>query len=244
MVAFGSLATAPATLSQAAAASITINVPAGTANGDFLLMVVTDSNPVPWGSPSGAVPSGWTLIGNAADAGNDDNYSSAYWRTAASEPANYTVSLSSATSPMCGVIARYTGTTGLRASIFTPTTAQSSAVSTSQAPGTISGTMAATDLAIICYTYASDSSSVSPTLTSPTTGSWTNRVTFGPTTASSSFKSGLILVDKLAGTDTPTASASSAGGWAIFSLALINAPTKSHALQVKSFAAVQRASAY
>lgn len=237
MVAFGSLATAPATLSQAAAASITINVPTGTANGDFLLMVVTDSNPVTWTQPSG-----WTLIGNAADAGNDDNFASAYWRIASSEPGSYTVSLSSATSPMCGVIARYTGTTGLRASIYTPTSAQSTAVSTSQAPGTIPGTMAATDLAIICYTYASDSSSVSPTMTSPTTGSWTNRVTFGPTTASSSFKSGLILVDKIAGTDTPTASATQVGGWAIFSLALINAPTKSHSASLNQ--AVKRAAYY
>lgn len=238
MVAFGSLSSAPASLSAAKASSLTISVPSGTTDGDFLLMVVTNSNPEPWNKPSG-----WTALvnpsgsvpgvsgsypGSTADAGNDDNYSSAFYRIASSEPSSYTVAMSTGTSIMCGVMARYTGTSGLRAAAYTPTSNGSRAVSTSPSPAAIPGTMASDDLAIICYTYATDSQFASATLSGPTSGGWTNRITYGPTTkvgSTNEYLSGLILVDKVAGTDTPTVSASQTGGFGIFSLALINAPS-------------------
>lgn len=59
--------------------TITVNVPSGTANGDLMILIVASSQLNTW-----TTPSGWTLW-------FQNNGRAIFYRTAASEPASYTV---------------------------------------------------------------------------------------------------------------------------------------------------------
>jgi hypothetical protein len=71
-----------ATLNSAGTTSVTVNVPAGTADGHLLVTVIGII-----GQETITAPAGWTLIGTQ-DAGANVR-TAAYWRVASSEPASY-----------------------------------------------------------------------------------------------------------------------------------------------------------
>jgi len=88
------------TTAQMAAGSITLAVPAGTANGDLLIAQVSSSD-----TGASNPQTGWnTLIITQARTGEDWAW---YWRLAASEPANYTWSWGAGSGP--GNIIAYRG---------------------------------------------------------------------------------------------------------------------------------------
>ena len=83
--------------------SLVIPMAAGVANGDVLIMEVSTD-------PNGQVittPAGWNVLVNTRFNGNLNGYG-LFWRVAASEPANYTVSVS-ASGVIRGAIFAYTG---------------------------------------------------------------------------------------------------------------------------------------
>lgn len=82
--------------------SLTVNIPAGTQNGDIMIAVFEISISI---SNEINTPSGWTLLDNAASVG--PNVAS-YWRVASAEPASYTWTFS-ATNAVSGIIASYSG---------------------------------------------------------------------------------------------------------------------------------------
>jgi hypothetical protein len=66
--------------------TITVNVPSGTINSNFMILIVTSALTNTW-----TTPSGWTLWYPST------NGRAIFYRTAASEPASYTVTQSSST---------------------------------------------------------------------------------------------------------------------------------------------------
>ena len=71
------------------ATTISVNVPAGTTNGDLMILLVCSAI----GSNTWTTPSGWTLWSPTTNA----NGRAIYYRTASSEPASYTITQSGST---------------------------------------------------------------------------------------------------------------------------------------------------
>ena len=78
--------TTSASQTNAAQATITVNVPSGVANGDLLILVLNGGNSTVY-----TTPAGWTLWFATT------NVTAVFYKTASSEPASYTVTGSTAT---------------------------------------------------------------------------------------------------------------------------------------------------
>lgn len=200
-IAFRSIASA-----TFAGSPVVINVPAGVVNGDLLIMTVSDYS-------SGAVaqtttPSGWTFIRYAA-ASNNSLSQTTFWRIASSEPASYSVATGGSPLSTFGAIAAYTG---VQSGTPIRTSGAVTAVTgtTSPTPATLAG-MLTGDLGIIVYT-----ASWSVTQMTPPASGWTTRVQLSEGNSNAEF----AYVDKLNGTDTPTASSPNGTWWAVQSIAL------------------------
>src|SRR5579859_1697327 len=84
-------------VSSGAANSIVVTVPT-VSNGDMMVLIVSNSGTVGFSTPAG-----WTLRKSGAGSGGPAN-TFIFTRTASSEPANYTVSLSASTGNLAGQI--------------------------------------------------------------------------------------------------------------------------------------------
>lgn len=84
----------------------TVSVPGGVANGDLLILTVSTGTNSNTGAVAHTTPSGWTLIQSASRGGTRV---SAYWRIAASEPADYSPAWASQTGGHLLTINRFTG---------------------------------------------------------------------------------------------------------------------------------------
>ena len=84
----------------------TVSVPGGVADGDLLILTVATSTNSASSPATHNTPSGWTLITSLARGGQR---SSAFWRIAASEPADYSPTWSSQTGGHLLTINRFTG---------------------------------------------------------------------------------------------------------------------------------------
>lgn len=90
-VAFGSATTTTLNAGGNNAATVSVNVPSSTADGDMLLLLVSTSE------SAGVVPTvsgSWTqktTIDQVTSGDNQDNRLTLFWRRASSEPASYTV---------------------------------------------------------------------------------------------------------------------------------------------------------
>jgi hypothetical protein len=85
--AFSFAGAASATSAGGGATSFTVNVPAGTANGDFLVLQGAGY----MGAGVWNLPSGWTQVYNQALTGSASHKFLLAWRVASSEPASYAV---------------------------------------------------------------------------------------------------------------------------------------------------------
>ena len=106
-IAFRQVATA---VKGNAGTTIVCGVPTGTANDDGMLLCVTVRS-----SSTVTTPSGWSLVGSALSATDTDSCRKyVYSRVAASEPADYTITISLATEATAEMLS-YSGTatTGL-----------------------------------------------------------------------------------------------------------------------------------
>lgn len=152
---------ASASANASAATSITISVPAGTANGDILLMGIALA-----GTTTITTPAGWSVVATADNHGNADGnggYARAFSRVASSEPASYTVSFSGS-STAAGAIRGYTGGNTTTPTDGSNSTAAGIAVTTLTAPSvttTVDGDM------IVCF--LADLFGGTPSVNSPLT---------------------------------------------------------------------------
>lgn len=192
--------------------TVVINVPTGTQNGDFMIMFIAQGNLSAGLTIS--TPSGWTLIDATTGTNNasKNQYLNTYWRNANTEPASYTVNTfaSGATDGGIGAIVSYSGSSGTMRTHGTAKTT-GTVSTTSPAPATLSG-VGSTDMVVIGYMTGSTSFSI----TAPG-ASWNSRVNVFENVNSDTT---LCIVDKINGTDTPTASDGQSVGWDVNSVAI------------------------
>ncbi|MFJ6085159.1 hypothetical protein ACIQI8_27500 [Streptomyces sp. NPDC092369] len=84
------VATASAVTSTPTATSLACNVPAGTADTDVMIMLVSRAS----GTATVTTPSGWTVIPNFPVTNSNGTALAGFYRVASSEPASYTVAFS------------------------------------------------------------------------------------------------------------------------------------------------------
>jgi hypothetical protein len=206
-VAFGTVTT---TAGTGYSSSIIINVPAGTVDGDLLLLSAGNDNPSDY-----TTPTGWTRLQTPTYAATGINV--LWWRTASSEPASYTLNpVSSAINT--AVMVRYTGASGIRSSANTVSTQQQTVSPTPVVPADITGT----DMVVHFYGWHAVAGSAGATLTAPSSP-WSVRANFG-TTVAADWNNSQAVVDQIGATSATTTSASLSNGvWTITSVALTQA---------------------
>lgn len=212
-VAFGSVSTNTRVQNSAALGTLTINVPAGVANGDFMLMALHTASGSGSQVYSGTL-TGWTVIEQPV---NNTGGQCAFlaWRIASSEPASYTVTPIAACFDQVGAIWRYTGSNGI-IRVHSSNSTGTSGTTTSPTPSALAGVQP-TDLSIRAY---GGWAAVAGTFTAP--GGWTTRASFK--SAGTSASAGMLIVDLAGSTATPTASNSAALTWAHVAAAVEDLP--------------------
>lgn len=194
--------------------TVTINVPTGTTNNDFMVMFMSGGNM--GAGRSITTPTGWNLIDatTGTNSGGSSDYLNTYWRVASSEPASYTVNTfaSGGADGGIGAILSYSGSSGTMRTHGTAKTSGTSST-TSSTPATLSG-VGSTDMVVIGYMIGAGA--LSGACTAPG-GTWNTRVNVFDNTDSTT---ALCIVDKINGTDTPTASNTTSGGWDVNSVAI------------------------
>lgn len=223
-IAFRASATATTHLTAASSMTQTCNKPTGTVSGDVMVMVVEQyyqgSNN--WSSTP---PSGWNTLA--------DGFGIALLvKTAgASEPSSYTFSATGDSGAFYDGVMTILSYSGAPAwvdggqGVNWNLTQSASATTTSVAPGTIS-TPGAADVVVNIYAELR-TGGAQGTISTPS--GWTSRAAIASTgTGGSVGTAGLRAVDKLAATDKPTVTHSTAALWAIWNVILGNqAPTAS-----------------
>lgn len=85
--------------------SLTVTKPAGTADGDVLIAIITTNN----GTVVVTPPAGWTQVSNSPVNATDGATLAAFWKVASGEGADYAFTVGATTRSICGWIGAYTG---------------------------------------------------------------------------------------------------------------------------------------
>ena len=202
------------------ATSFSIAPPAGTVDGDFLVMGYVNNQ----ASATPSVP-GWNLGITVSDAVSD-NLVRLYWKRASGEPASYTVSLGSTYGNEAeAAILRYRGVIASGNPIRTTGSALPSTLGDSKVGATLTGVEPA-DLAVHCAgTTLSTWNGADYTLVGPTTP-WATRS--ARTNLAATATPGLALMDQVGSGSAPTVTATGAGAanvaWRFAAIVLIPEP--------------------
>lgn len=195
----------------AGTANLTVNVPAGTVNGDVLLLCGNNSNPDTY-----TTPSGWTPLDAPAIAAVGQ--SALFYRIASSEPASYVLTKASASLPSTAVMLSYSGASG---TIRDHTSANTANGVTTGTPTALSG-VTASDMAV--HFYGADDSATNTTniVLTPPGGSWNTRANVSVAKGGvSRWGSAIAAIDQLGSSATPNTTSNNSCGWPICSVALI-----------------------
>jgi hypothetical protein len=220
-VAFGSVGSYPASpFTAAPATSMAVPYPSGIVANEPLLLVALNNNPS--GTTTFTTPGTWLLKESGTAINND--LSAYVWvkQAVGTESGTLTVTASQS-SILAGAIVRYTGAAA--ASFGDTASAVSASAGTGSPPaGTLSPAPGASDMVVRFYCWSEDSASTGATMTNPG-GTWTTRLNL-VTNNSSNFNGGLVIADKIAGTDNQTVSTNSkSGGWLVVDVAIKPAAT-------------------
>jgi hypothetical protein len=212
-VAFGSATTVTGT----SVSSLTVAVPAGTANGDVLLLFGTNSQPTDYSTPTG-----WTLLDKPVVSAVGE--SALYYRVASGEPASYILSTSSGCT-CAATIVRYTGASASPVRSHTSATPATGTSGTAAAPAGVTGT----DMVVHFYGVDEASSSGTDAVLTPPGGAWNTRVNL---TASKGGGGGLwsasiAVIDQIGSSGTPAVTSNRTSGFPICSVALVAATVSS-----------------
>lgn len=202
-----------------------INVPAGVADGDMLLLAVVVKE-----SGANPAPAGWTQAATVNGAAVQDNLTRLFYRRASSEPASYTVAMNvtygnSSTLAMV----RYTGVISSGSPLRTTGTAnRTSALGTPQTSTTLTGVLA-TDMSVhAAGAVLASWNGADYTMAGPG-GGWSDRVSSIATAADAT--PGVLMLDQLGSGAAPACTAAGAGAantaWCFCALALIAEPEPS-----------------
>jgi len=217
-----------------------INVPGSTVDGDMLIMALV----VEKGAENPTV-SGWTIAASATTNPTFDNLTRVWYRRASSEPANYTITIGSASANSASVaMCRYTGVISSGSPLRTTNTTSYATLGTPKNSESLTGVLA-TDMGIHVAGVVHDNwNSADYTLSGPG-GSWNQRVSNVGIAADS--VPGLLMIDQL-GSGAVTACSTAGTGaadtaWAFVGLALIPQPDPPSGSKIYT-TAVRRASTW
>lgn len=216
---------AASTGGTAGATTIIVNVPSGTVDGHLMLAVAVSANGLNgWAPPSGWTPlmlsNAWTNAGTSSNIGDCD--ARMFYRFASSEPASYTFTVVNSTT-LAAAIVTYAGLRNPYPIYIDNAKATEgsgvTATTTSPVPFDLSllNTVVANGLVLNVYVAGGDASGL-VSLTAPSSP-WNTRVNMASNRAGG-FNVAIAVVDKVAATDEPTATANVASGWVVYSLAL------------------------
>lgn len=250
-LAFASLTSYPPTTTTAAVSNATGAVwayPSGIVAGDALILCAVNNNPNGGSGASGtsfSLPTGWTVMESQPGIITDTS-AYLYEKTAVGTESGTSITLRpSATALVAAAILRYTGANpGTPFGDTVSAITSGSSTTTSPAKGTLSPAPGATDMVVRMYGWALDSSGAGAAATVPTsagTAGWSTRLN-NFTNVGSSFNCGLVVLDKVNGTDNVTVTAVSSG-WMVGDAAIKAAPTSS-ARPTNINQAVKRAAYY
>lgn len=205
--------------------NITINVPASTADGDFLITGFAYEQSV---SPSNPFMSAaWNQITTVNGNPNHDLYTGVWWRRASSEPASYTVTTNGTYGDSSvAFMLRYTGVVSSGDPIRNSAVAFASGAASSSANGPNLTGLQSTDLSMqLCgINHLNWVSAGNITLAGPG-GSWTQRANVTNDTSDS--KTGIAVIEQFNQATGPTWTSTSTlsnVGFAMIGFALIEEP--------------------
>lgn len=200
-----------ATTAQGSATSLVINVPAGTVNGDLLLLFGTNSLPSAYNTPAGWTPLESPGIGSTGD-------SALFYRVASSEPASYTLAFSSATAwDSAAVMVCYSGAAGGVRSHSNNVAASSGSTGTPTSPAGI----IATDMVVHFYGADEVSQSTTNITLTPPGGAWNTRANVTRAKAGANlWGAAIAAIDQIGSSATPNTTSNNSCGWPIASVAL------------------------
>lgn len=249
-IAFGSATTTTLNAGGNNAATVAVNVPASTADGDMLLLLVSTSE------SAGVAPTvsggGWTqkvTHDQVSNGDNQDNRVTLFWRRASSEPASYTVTPDGTYGNYSALaMLRYTGVIK-SGDPFRTTNTASGGASAGAGPKTSAALtgVQATDMALH-FTGSAFSSWNSQTydIAGPG-GSWTERAEILMNTASTGHP-GILVLEQLGTGTAPAYTATGTGAanvvWAFIGAALMEEPAPPPKNQLVFTTAVRRASTW
>lgn len=194
---------------NATTTSISMTVPSGVVDGDFLVAIFNTGN-----GSSGLTLTGWTAFTGTPFNDAIDTAGGVWYRAASSEPASYTLSWTAAGHYAYSML-HFTGvdtTTPVR------TSAQSNkgSIGTTYTPGTLTGVQA-TDVTVYCGIGGDDNATLGDTFTMPATP-WNTAINNQP--GATTYK-GNCATYQTGSTSAPTYTCSSASFmWCSFAFAL------------------------
>lgn len=189
--------------------STVINVPAGTVNGDVLLLFGSNAGPYAY-----TTPTGWTLLENPVEGG--DGETALFYRIASSEPASYTLTAAGNIGDIVTMVCYSGATGGVRShsqSVVSP--------GTSGSPVAPSGVIA-TDMVVHFMAGADAAQNTTNIVLTPPGGSWNTRVNLSYAKGgANTWGSAVAVIDQLGSSATPTTTSNQSVGWPIASVALM-----------------------
>lgn len=208
------------------ATTLNINKPTGVVDGDLMILVAAQTRGVAnWSPPAGWLPIE-TQTGGVSQGTTSQyqNISTRVWyKYASSEGASYTVGCTvtgSTPQHYCLAIVAYSNVRSTNAIKLHGGVGMSSISLTSPALYDLMQ-VASDNLVVAIYTTGADTTGTY-TVTPPSSP-WNNRVSINNAKASE-FNANIVILDKLAASDRPTASASKSSSWTTHALSLVGAP--------------------
>jgi hypothetical protein len=208
---------------SSAAQSVTVTCPSGVTTGNLMLFFAANSI----ASGYSSTPSGWTKV-TAPSSNSSDTGSCCWYKIATSSDVagstTYTATPGSGTSGTVGVILAYSGFDATKfplASSEYGLAHTTSASTSSGSPTNPTATVQSTDLDLRVYICGQDTASQNMTMTPPTTG-WTSRAKVIANT--STYNTGIAVLDRIGSTDTSACTASAQCMWDIYTLYIPAAP--------------------
>lgn len=220
-ITYGSVGTYPTSLSQSGSTSMAVPYPSGIVAGDALILCAANSAPDPWNTPAG-----WTLkeFADSVPASGGDLAAYVWTKTATGSESGTLTVTHTANSIISGCIIRYSGV-GVSPFGDSSVSTVGAESTTSPTAGTLSPAPGGTDLVVRFYVWGQRASVATDTITNPG-GTWTTRLN-QVTANAAGFNSGIVVADKVAGTDNQTLTATQTGGWLVVDVDMIAAAATS-----------------
>jgi len=216
-VAFGAIGID--TTPSAANSPVRVPYPSGIVAGDPLLLAAVNGDPTGF-----TTPTGWTLAKGNSSVINDTG-GAVYTKIADGTESGSLSVTKSGTNNMCmACMVRYTNYSGSPIGDSEIAVTASTASTSSPARTALSPVPGANDMVARFFLWAEDANGTGRSFTPPGSG-WNTRMNALTNVSSGTlFNCGIVMQDKVNGTDNQTCTCSATGGWIVIDVAIAAAP--------------------